>query len=55
MTDNTDVAENGLTVSPGLPGLWIIDVDGSNLREVSTIGPELGGANRSIAWRPAWR
>jgi hypothetical protein len=55
VTDNTAIGDQGLTVSPGLAGLWVVDVDGSNLRQVSTIGPELGGANRSIAWRPAWR
>ena len=55
LTDSTDVTDEGLTVSPGLPGFWVVDADGTNLRQVSTIGPELGGVQRTIAWRPVWK
>jgi hypothetical protein len=37
-----------------VPGLWVVDRDGTGLRQVSTFQIERFERNSTFAWRPAW-
>ena len=51
----SDAFAFALTSERGVvPGLWVVDRDGTGLRQVSTFQIEPSEGGPPFAWRPAW-